>query len=111
MDRGHRRRFRPEENGIWLGRRAAQFLEAGIGDNLDIGREKFSVAGIFETENGFEDGGVFLPLAAAKEYFHRDGISSVIAVQLRDTAQGAEFKRAVEAAYPGLIALENREFN
>ena len=103
--------FGRKKNGIWLGRRAAQFLEAGIGDNLDIGRGKFSVAGIFETENGFEDGGVFLPLAAAQEYFHREGISSVIAVQLRDTAQGAEFKRAVEAAYPGLIALENREFN
>ena len=30
---------------------------------------------------------------------------------MRDEAQGAAFKQAVVAAYPGLLALENREFN
>ena len=38
-------------------------------------------------------------------------VSSVIAVKLRDQARGAKFKRAFEAANPGLLALENREFN
>ena len=103
--------FGRKKNGIWLGGRAAKFLDAAASESIAIGRGKFIVAGILQTENGFEDGGVFLPLAAAQEFFHRDGVSSVIAVQLRNPEQGAAFKQAVEELYPGLIALENREFN
>ncbi len=103
--------FGRKKNGIWLGARAAKFLDAAASETIGIGRGKFFVAGILETENGFEDGGVFFPLAAAQEFFHRDGVASVVAVQLRNPAQGDAFKQAVEEAYPGLIALENREFN
>ncbi|MBI2512743.1 MAG: ABC transporter permease [Opitutae bacterium] len=96
---------------IFLGSRAAEFLSAHAGDEVEIGRGRFRVGGIFKTENGFEDGGVFLPLGAAQEFFHRDGAASVVTVKLRDQSQGATFKRALEAAQPGVIALENREFN
>lgn len=100
---------RPGE--IFLGARAAEFLGAKPGERLPIGREEFRVGGILETKNGFEDGGVFLPLAAAQAFFHREGVASVVAVKLRDRAQGAAFKAAVERRFPGLIALENREFS
>lgn len=96
---------------IYLGSRAAEFLGAALGRELEIGRGKFRVAGILRTENGFEDGGVFLPLAAAQEFFHRGTAASVVAVKLRDESQGAGFKRGVEGALPGLAALENREFS
>jgi putative ABC transport system permease protein len=99
------------KHGIWLGARAAEFLAAKTGQKLAIGKGEFTVAGIFSTENGFEDGGVFLPLPEAQAFFSREGVSSVVAVKLRDQARGLEFKRAAEAANPGLIALENREFN
>ena len=97
--------------GIWLGARAAEFLEAQAGQKLAVGKGEFTVAGIFSTENGFEDGGVFLPLKEAQAFFSRESVSSVVAIKLRDQTHGAEFKRAAEAANPGLIALENREFN
>lgn len=100
---------RPGE--IFLGARAAEFLRARAGDELEIGRGRFRVGGVFRTENGFEDGGVFLPLAEAQEFFHRGGAASVVTVTLRDPARGAEFRQALEAAQPGVIALENREFN
>jgi putative ABC transport system permease protein len=103
--------FGKVESGVWLGARAAEFLEAGLGEKLMIGRGEFTVAGILATENGFEDGGVFLPLAAAQAFFHREGVASVVAVKLRDEQRGAEFAAAVAAAHPGLLALENREFN
>lgn len=97
--------------GIWLGARAAEFLEAKFGERVEIGKDEFVVAGIFTTENGFEDGGVFLPLKDAQKFFSREGASSIVAIKLRDTTRGAEFKRAVEAANPDLMALENKEFN
>lgn len=108
---GRREEFGRISGGIWLGARAAGFLDAPVGRRITIGRGEFTVAGIFATENGFEDGGVFLPLKDAQAFFSRAGVSSVVAVSLRDPARGADFKRAVEAANPGLLALENREFN
>jgi len=86
-------------------------LAAKSGDIITVGQGDFTVAGILQTENGFEDGGVFLPLKTAQTFFSRGGISSIIAITLRDEAQGAAFQAAVAAAYPKLLALENREFN
>jgi putative ABC transport system permease protein len=108
---GARENFGRSEDEIFLGSRAAEFLKATVGDEVPIGPRRFRVGGVLKTENGFEDGGVFLPLKAAQAYFHREGVCSLVAVKLRDRGAGAEFKRAVEAAHPGLIALENREFS
>lgn len=116
LARAEWRAGRPEDFGgrtgeIYLGSRAAEFLGARAGDEIAIGRGTFRVGGIFRTENGFEDGGVFLPLAEAQVYFHRAGAVSVVTVKLRDSSAVAMFKGALEAAEPGVIALENREFN
>jgi putative ABC transport system permease protein len=108
---GQRTDFGRRPGEIFLGSRAAEFLHARLGDLLPIGATQLRVAGILKTENGFEDGGVFLPLEAAQQFFHRTGGCSVLAVQLRDKAAGNDFKRLVEAGHPNLIALENREFN
>lgn len=107
---GRREDFGRAEGEIFLGGRAAEFLKAKAGETVRIGRGTFKVGGIFKNENGFEDGGVFMPLKDAQSFFHREGASSVVAVKLRDRAAGAAFKAAVEAAHPGVIALENREF-
>jgi putative ABC transport system permease protein len=103
--------FGRREGEIFLGSRAAEFLHSRVGDEIEVGRGRFRVGGIFKTANGFEDGGVFLPIAAAQEFFHRAGAASIVTVKLRDQTQGAAFKRALEAAQAGVIALENREFN
>jgi putative ABC transport system permease protein len=108
---GNRVDFGRVAGGIWLGTRAADFLEAKVGDKITVGHGDFTVAGIFQTENGFEDGGVFLPLQDAQAFFSREGISSIVAIKLRDEAQGPAFKAAVMSADPKLMALENREFN
>lgn len=108
---GRAENFGRSEGEIYLGSRAAAFLDARAGQTIAIGRGQFRVGGIFKTENGFEDGGVFLPLAAAQAFFHRGDAASVVTVKLREERLGAEFKKALEAAQPGVIALENREFN
>jgi putative ABC transport system permease protein len=108
---GARADFGLHPGEIFLGSRAAEFLHGRLGQELPIGATTLRVAGILKMENGFEDGGVFLPLAVAQALFHRPGVCSVVAVKLRDRAAGAEFQRAVATAYPGLMALENREFS
>jgi len=97
-------------DGVLLGERAAEFLEVSTGEEVDIGVKRYRVEGIIATENGFEDGGVFMPLAVAQEFFQRENISSVVAVSMRDGADGEAFAERVQELYPGLIVLENEDF-
>lgn len=108
---GRREEFGARAGEVFLGSRAAEFLSARTGETVTIGRSAFRVAGILRTENGFEDGGVFLPLAEAQAFFHRGDVASILAVELHDRDAGPAFKSAVEQAHPGLVALENREFS
>ena len=93
-----------------LGERAAEFLGARLGDHVPIGHGVFHVIGILKTANGFEDGGVFMPLASAQSFFHKEGTSSVIAIKLRSKDNAGTFKSMVIAKFGNLIALEDAEF-
>ncbi len=108
---GSRADFVAGEGRVFLGHRAAGFMKASQGDEIEIGRGTFHVAGILKNENGFEDGGVFLPLADAQSFFHREGAVSVVAVKLKDRNATDVFKTSIEKAESGLTALENREFS
>lgn len=108
---GNRAAFGKDPRGVALGARAAEFLHARVGSQVSIGHESFPVAGILKTANGFEDGGVFMPLAAAEQFFHKEGVVSVATVKLKNKQDRADFKQAVEDKFPQLIALENAEFS
>jgi len=95
---------------VVLGERAAEFLEASTGKEVPIGHGTFHVIGVIRTRNGFEDGGVFIPLEAAQRFFHKEG-SSVITIKLRNKEDAAAFKAQVHRQYPNLIALEDAEFS
>lgn len=108
---GDRSAFGQQADGVVLGERAAQFLAASVGSVVPIGHGMFHVIGVMKTANGFEDGGVFMPLASAQSFFHKQGSSSVITVKLRSRDDVAAFKSSVKSSYPNLVALENAEFN
>ncbi len=103
--------FGRDPRGVALGERAAKFLKAAPGGQVAIGRETFPVIGILRTANGFEDGGVFMPIEAARRFFHKEGVSSAATVKLKHKEDGAAFKSAVAEKYPGLVALDNEEFS
>lgn len=96
---------------VALGERAAEFLGVKPGNPVKIGHRTFQVLGVLRTKNGFEDGGVFMPLPDAQAFFHKEGTSSVITVELKNKDDAARFKQAVKARYPALVALENEEFD
>ena len=109
--KGSRDTFAQQPNDVVLGQRAADFLHAHLNSAVTIGHGSFHVAGIIQTANGFEDGGVFMPLAAAQNFFHKPGASSVITIKLTDKTFAEAFKQQIEAKFPDLIALEDEEFN
>ena len=102
--------FRNSSDGVVLGTRAAEFLSATVCSQVQIGHSAFHVIGILKTANGFEDGGVFMPLGSAQSFFHKEGTSSVITVKLRNKDDAAAFKEMVKTKFPNLIALEDAEF-
>ena len=89
---GDRADFAQHADDVVLGERAAEFLGARLGDHVPIGHGVFHVIGVLKTANGFEDGGVFMPLASAQTFFHKEGTSSVITIKLRNKDDAAAFK-------------------
>ena len=102
--------FGVHKDDVVLGQRAAAFLKASLGSQVPMGHGMFRVTGIIKTANGFEDGGVFMPLSASRDFFHKEG-SSVITIKLRSKDEIAAFKKRVQASFPNLIALEDAEFS
>lgn len=108
---GDRNAFGMRPGEVVLGERAAEFLNAKLGSRVVIGHGNFSVMGVLRTKNGFEDGGVFMPLTVAQNFFHKEGTSSVLTVKLNNSRDQDLFKHRVKRDYPGLIALEDEEFD
>ncbi len=108
---GDRDSFGKLNKTIYLGSRAAEFAEVELGDEIPIGKNVLVVGGILKMENGFENGGVFMPLKLAQEFFRKEGYSSIVAIKLKDTSTGSAFKEKVEADNPDLMALANEEFS
>ena len=102
--------FGQETGTVVLGKRAAKFLQANLGEDVEIGSQSFRVSGVVESANGFEDGGVFMPLADAQRFFKRENVVSLVAVKLRSEDDTAAFNEAVNQRFPDLIALENESF-
>ena len=103
--------FTDEGKLVVLGKRAADFLEAKVGSVIPVGHKEFEVAGVIESENGFEDGGVFMPLALCQDYFHKEGVASVATIKMTDKDRIPELKKFIGEKYPNLDALENEEFS
>lgn len=108
---GSKEGFTDDGKGIVLGARAADFLKAKEGEEVTIGNQKFPVVGIIKTENGFEDGGVFMPLALCQSYFHKEGNASVATIKLKNPDDAKALREKIDSKYPSLIAMENAEFS
>ena len=108
---GSKEAFTTDGRSIILGSRAAEFLKAKVGLEVSIGNEQFPVAGVIKTENGFEDGGVFMPIKLCQNYFHKEDSASVATIKLTNSEQAEAFKDKISELYPELVAMENEDFN
>ena len=103
--------FTDDGEGVVLGERAAEFLNAKAGGSIELGQGTYPVAGVLRMENGFENGGVFMPLAACQKAFHKEGVCSVVTVALADGHEASEVKAWMASEHSRLTALENEEFS
>ncbi|MGA0845105.1 MAG: ABC transporter permease [Luteolibacter sp.] len=108
---GDPQEFNSHTDCVILGERAAEFLEAKQGDTIELGGRQYQVAGVIRMRNGFENGGVFMPLHVCQEAFHKEGFCSVVTVALAAGHSSADVKRWITKQHPRLVALENEEFS
>lgn len=108
---GESSNFSKHDRRVYLGSRAAEFMGAKVGTTVAIGKMEIEVGGILKMASGFEDGGVFMPLGLAQEFFHREGFCSIVAIKLKDLSHSVSFKKTVADQFDELIALENEEFS
>jgi putative ABC transport system permease protein len=109
--KGNADHFTATGRSVVLGERAADFVKIQSDGMVELGQEKYPVAGIVRLENGFENGGVFMPLAVCQESFHKQGVCSVVSVALAPGHESAEVKAWINANHPRMTALENEEFS
>jgi putative ABC transport system permease protein len=103
--------FKDAGDAVVLGERAANFLNVRVGETIELGQGTYPVAGVIRMENGFENGGVFMSLAACQKAFHKEGVCSVVTVALRNDHSSREVKDWMKAHHDRFEALENEEFS
>jgi putative ABC transport system permease protein len=103
--------FKDDAEVVVLGERAAGFLKATVGEVIELGRAKYQVVGVVKMENGFENGGVFMPLGTCQRAFHKDGVCSVVSVALNAGHEVAEVKDWIGKHQDRLTAMDNDEFS
>ena len=103
--------FKDTGEGVVLGERAAEFLNGEVGGTIELGQGVYPVAGVVRLENGFENGGVFMPLLACQKAFHKEGVCSVVTVALAEGHKSSEVKTWMAQNHAKLTALENEEFS
>jgi putative ABC transport system permease protein len=103
--------FHDDGEGVVLGERAADFLNAHAGGTLELGQGTYPVVGVVRMENGFENGGVFMPLLACQTAFHKEDVCSVVTVALAAGHAADEVKNWMATHHGRLTALENEEFS
>jgi len=100
-----------KDDAVVLGERAAGFLNAKAGGTISLGQGTYGVAGVVRMENGFENGGVFMPLPACQKAFHKDGLCSVITVAIADGHRMSEVRDWIGSNRERFSAMDNDEFS
>jgi putative ABC transport system permease protein len=93
-----------------LGRRAAQSMDKGVGDALRVTGGAFRIVGIYETGDGFEEGGAVIPLEEAQMLLLQPRRVSVFYIRLRDSSDEARLRARVERHFDNLILSTTSEF-
>lgn len=102
-----------DENHILLGRVLAGNLGKHAGDTVELYGQTFTVAGIFESSNVYENGSVVMVLSVLQELTERQHLVSgitVIADPDADTETIDNLKRRIEGLGPELSVLSSSDF-
>jgi len=100
-----------DQKAVMLGRVLAISLDKKAGDPLQIAGEPFRVAGIYESDSWFENGGMIMPLQTLQTMMGREGqvTGFLIRATASDTSSIAALRRRIESTISGVAAMPARD--
>ncbi len=93
-----------------LGRAASESLDKSVGDTLHVTGGAFRIVGIYETGDGFEDGGAVISLQEAQTILLQPRRASTFYVRLRDPEGEARLRTRMDRYFPDLLLSTTSEF-
>ncbi len=90
---------------VMLGVRAADKLNAGVGETVELDRRTYTVVGIMKADSVWEDSGAFAPLATVQEHAKKPNVVTMIYVKVKPGLDRHEVADAIEDDNPLLSAV------
>jgi putative ABC transport system permease protein len=102
----------PDVHGkpLLLGSAAAESLKKKVGDTIRLTGSIYRVVGIYETGDGFEEGGAVIRLSDAQELLGKQRQVGLFYVKLKDPSLRERLTERVERRWPDLSLSGTSEF-
>jgi putative ABC transport system permease protein len=100
-----------DDRVVMLGRVLAMTLGKKAGDPISVSGEPFHVAGVFESDSWFENGGMVMPLATLQKMMGREGQVTGILIQAKasDDESIRALRKRIESTIPNVAATPARD--
>ena len=95
---------------VLLGRVAAENLDKGVGQTIQLLNSRYKIVGIYESGVPFQDGGGVIALRDAQALFGQPRTVSFVGVRLEDPRQAEAKIAEIEARFPTLSLSKASEF-
>ena len=95
------------EDEIILGKVASKEMNRIIGDELDLGENKFQIIGIFETGSALHDSGSMLSLGVLQKMQKKEGQLTMIYVELEEDVDIERVCQQIEENHPDLVTIKS----
>ncbi len=92
---------------VMLGKRAADDLNAQVGDTVTIEDIAFQVVGIYQTGKLLEDGGAYAPLSVVQEIAAKPDVVTAVFVTVEPGADAAVVADSIEEDFQNLATISN----
>ena len=99
--------------GLMIGKALAKATDKSVGDTIDVLEDSpYTIVGIFESYNVFENGSIVMPLAALQDLMLRDDEVTAIAVVAEEHDEGSvsTLQEQIQSLGTALKANATREF-
>ncbi|MEK6573568.1 MAG: ABC transporter permease, partial [Chloroflexota bacterium] len=102
-------RFFQRPGEIVIGRFAANSLKKGIGDTIRVAGAPYTIVGIYENGQAYEDAGGAILLKDAQNLFNKRRQVSFLGIALNDPSHADEIAKQLERDYPDIIVSKSED--
>ncbi len=93
-----------------LGKNAAEGMQVGVGDTLNLTGGTFRIVGIYETGDALEDGAAVITLNDAQIILQKPRLVSAYYIQMKDSRMAESLRQRIDRRFPDIELSTASEF-